>query len=92
MEAKIQGELSSTNRSDPLQEVYGKPMVGMEMPGNRYLGRVVVELYESTDAFQSDDMNIVYSVDPAHGANIEAKALVKRVADALHARIARNSK
>jgi hypothetical protein len=82
------GELSYSNEPDPMQNVYGKPMISEEHPHTRYLGRVVIELYESPGA--SDVNGLAYTIDPASGVNIDEKTLIKRIADALSLRIARN--
>src|SRR5215831_3398799 len=53
---------------DPLKGFYGKPIVGEEIPGeNRYLGRIIVELYESL-LISSDANGLAFTVDPAHQA------------------------
>ena len=85
----VPGTLSDSDKPDYLKEVRGKPMITEEMPGTRYLGRVIVELYEIHG--EPDDRNIAYSIDTAHGANIEAKTLVKRIAAALYNRVAKDS-
>ena len=84
------GELSYTNKQDPLENLYGKPMISQENPDTRYLGRVIIELYESPGA--SDAAGLAYTIDPASGTNIDEKTLIKRIADALSLRIARNSR
>ena len=85
------GKLVSTNQPDPLANVYGKPMIGTEMPGLRYLGRAIVELYESTDGSEPEDRNIVCSIDKAEGVNISSKTLIQRIASALSTRVARTT-
>lgn len=51
---------------DPLKGFHGKPIVGEEIPGEtRYLGRIIVELYEAPD-ISSDANGLAFTVDPAH--------------------------
>jgi hypothetical protein len=89
---RTQGKLESTNQPDPLASVYGKPMIGVETPGLRFLGRVIIELYESTDRPEPDDRNIVCSIDKAEGVNISSKTLLQRIATAFATRVAKTTK
>ncbi|QBD82612.1 hypothetical protein EPA93_44270 [Ktedonosporobacter rubrisoli] len=86
------GKLESTNQPNPLASVHGKPMIGMEMPGLRYLGRVIIELYETTDKVEPDDRNLVTSVDTAQDVNISSKTLLQRVASAISTQVAKTTK
>lgn len=88
---KTQGKLESTNQPDPLANVYGKPMIGTKTPGLRYIGRAIVELYESTDGSEPDDRNIVCSIDKAEGVNISSKTLLQRIATAFSTRVAKTT-
>ena len=89
---KTQGKLERASQPDPLASMYGKPMIGMETPGLRYLGRVIIELYESTDRSEPDDRNLVCSIDKAEGVNINTKAFIQRIANAFSARVAKTTK
>lgn len=83
------GELIQTNNPDPLENFYGKPLISQELSGTKYLGRLVIELYESPGASDAD--GLAYTIDPAHNVNIDEKTLLKRIVDALPLRVARSS-
>jgi len=77
---------------DPLKGFYGKPIVSEEIPGeNRYLGRIIVELYEAPD-ISSDANGLAFTTDPAHQAGISAADLLERIAAALPVRIAKDKR
>jgi len=77
---------------DPLKGFYGKPIVGEEIPGeNRYLGRIIVELYESP-LISSDANGLAFTTDPAHQAGISAAELLERIAAALPVRVAKEKR
>lgn len=67
---------------DPLESIRDHPVVGHAMPERRYLGRVIVELF---DGPQPDSRNIAYRIDPI--GNMSSDELVERVSNALSARL-----
>jgi hypothetical protein len=68
---------------DPLQNHYGKPLIGVVFPSMKYVGRLIIELYEQPGS--SDANSLVLGMDPAPG---ESQAdLVKRIAAALPERV-----
>lgn len=72
--------------SDPLAEYHGKPLVGVSSSHSRYLGRVVVELYESPLHDSASD-GLVFSADLGLNVGIDYNELLRRVAAALPRRV-----
>ena len=72
----------------PLAGWGGKPILGIESDEQRYVGRIVIELYEGS-GITSDANGLVFSVSPALRANISQHELLKRFAAALPARVAK---
>jgi len=78
----------------PLLPYQGKPFVGFSRPGFRYVGRLVVELFEYTDptdpskASPAGDANsIAMQCDAVDGDYAE---VTRRIAAALPIRVARD--
>lgn len=74
--------------ADPLTAFHGKPLVGVASQENRYLGRIVIEVYES-DQHASVADGLAFTVDLADGVGIDHQALMARVAQGFPERIAR---
>lgn len=68
---------------DPLSGYQGKPILGQQGPNARYLGRVIVELWEIKDA-KNDSYNIAISSGAVDRDNA---TLIERIAVALSARV-----
>lgn len=68
---------------DPLQNYYGKPLIGEAGPSMKYVGRLIIELYEQP--YSSDANSLVLAFDPAPGES--QGDLVKRIAAALPERL-----
>jgi len=64
--------------------MYGKPMITIANSSQRYLGRVIVEFYESEGA--TDDQMLAFTIDPAIESELDHEALVKRIAHAFSIR------
>lgn len=76
----------------PLAE-YKQPIIGEDRPDDRYLGRIVVELYRTSDlqTLQTDTDNLLYAADPANGGLTESE-LVQRIAAAFPLRAKSHSR
>jgi hypothetical protein len=74
--------------SGPLAGFGGKPILGSEDNEKRYIGRIVIELYESP-GIRSDGDGLVFSISPAEKVDISQDALLRRFAAALPARVAK---
>ncbi len=85
----IPGKLTETGRPDPLAAHYGKPLISGASTHARYLGRVVIELYESEGA--TDEMGLAYSIDPASDAGLDAATLAKRISEAFVTRVPKDA-
>ncbi len=70
---------SSQSTVDPLASYQGNPILGQHGSGQRYVGRVVVELWE-TGQPEDDSQRIIFTADAADGNH---GALLRRVAPAL---------
>jgi hypothetical protein len=82
-EAKISGQVA-----DPFQSYHGKPMISGSGSGSRYIGRVVIELWESPDTTTSatspaavDASHLGLLIDPV--GQVNGNDLMQRVASAL---------
>lgn len=69
----------------PLAGFEGKPMLSSERPGKRFIGRIIVELYEGS-YIEDDAHGLVMSLNPAIGVDISQGELLKRIAAALPGR------
>lgn len=67
-----------TKVRDPLRDFRGKPALSDAGSGNRYVGRVTLEVWEIAGASADGPEGIAISVDPATGR--DAPALLRRVA------------
>ena len=85
----IPGKLTETGRPDPLAAYYGKPLISGASTHARYLGRVVIELYESEGA--TDEMGLAYSIDLASDAGLGAATLAKRISEAFVTRVPKDA-
>ena len=85
----IPGKLTETGRPDPLAAYYGKPLISGASTHVRYLGRVMIELYESEGA--TDEMGLAYSIDLASDARLDAATLAKRISEAFVARVPKDA-
>jgi hypothetical protein len=85
----IPGELRETGRSDPLAAHYGKPLISEASTHVRYLGRVVIELYESEGI--TDEMGLAYTIDPASDTGLDAATLAKRISEAFVTRVPKDA-
>ena len=85
----IPGKLTETGRPDPLAAYYGKPLISGASTHVRYLGRVVIELYESEGA--TDEMGLAYSIDPASDGGLDAATLAKRISEAFFTRVPKDA-
>lgn len=74
---------SASSQPDPLSAYLDQPMIAHPGPNSRYVGRVIVELYENGSE-KSDASKIAYTVDAIEG-NYDTLAL--RIAKALVARL-----
>lgn len=76
----------------PLQGTEGKPLISEAGPDDRYVGRVIVEVWDSPHSRHPTGADhLAYVVDPAHDATNQGGAmqqLLQRVATALPARLA----
>lgn len=72
---------------NPLAGTGGKPLIGKESPGHRYVGRVIVELYEGPD-IRSDADGLVMIISPSLTSSLSQQDLLKRIAAALPGRVA----
>ncbi|MHB8600243.1 MAG: hypothetical protein ACYDER_25960 [Ktedonobacteraceae bacterium] len=72
----------------PLAGWGGKPLLDKESDGHRFVGRLIIELYEGPDV-TSDANGLVFSVSPSIEATISQHELLKRFAAALPARVAK---
>lgn len=72
--------------SGPLAGFGGKPILSKETPDRRFIGRIIVELYEGPNT-PSDAHGLVLSISPARGSNISQDDLLKRIATALPVRV-----
>ncbi len=79
-------KMAPGSTSDPLANHIGMPILGQQGPNAQFVGRVIVELWENNDG-KDDSYHIAFSVDAVSG---DEKALLKRVAAALPARVNRN--
>jgi len=61
---------------------YKQPIIGEDLPDDRYLGRIVIELYRTSElqTLQTDIDNLRYAADPANG--LAESELIQRVAAA----------
>lgn len=78
--------------SQPSQETEGKPLISGAGPDDRYVGRVIIEVWDSPHSRHPTGADyLAFVVDPAHDtANRDAaiQQLLQRVATALPARVA----
>ncbi|HLG64911.1 MAG TPA: hypothetical protein VKY19_23425 [Ktedonosporobacter sp.] len=74
--------------ADPLTAFHGKPLVGVASQEHRYMGRIVIEVYES-DQYASVADSLAFTVDLAEGVGIDHQELMVRVAQGFPERIAR---
>ena len=80
LEAKAdKGETTAIHGADPFQNRHEKPMISNAGPTSRYRGRVVIELWESPDSTDVNQLGLL--IDPADGTN--GKKLLQDVATAL---------
>jgi hypothetical protein len=77
--------------SGPLAGTGGKPLLGREGSDKRYVGRVIIELYEGPH-IASDMDGLVMSISPAIGSNLSQQELLSRIAVALPSRAASRAK
>lgn len=75
----------------PLAGTGGKPLISKETPDMHFVGRVIIELYEGPQV-KSDAHGFALSISPAIGSSLSQKELLKRIADALPARVAMQEK
>ncbi len=68
---------------DPLSSHRGRPIISAGGPNQKYVGRVIIEFWES-DSARDDTNKIAYSADAVDG---DHPALLRRVAAALAARV-----
>lgn len=83
------GKLEQTGQADPLAQIHGKPMISDASSSRRYLGRIMIELYESEG--HADDQMLAYTVDPALEAGLSHDTLAKRIAQAFTVRVTKTS-
>lgn len=69
---------------DPLHGYHGKPIVSDAVPGESYVGRVIVELWDVPG--RGDESNLAISVD---AVDRDQPQLLQRVAAALPRRLTR---
>jgi hypothetical protein len=81
-----QWEKRVSTAPDPLKDFRKKPIISGGGPKAKYLGRVIVELWDTGEG-RDDSYNIAYSSAPVDGKYTE---LVKRVATALVERVRRD--
>ncbi len=74
------GKIESTGQADAFAPYYGTPMLSISDPTSRYLGRVVIELYESPNS--TDERGLAYTIDPSPEGGVDAATLAKRIAQA----------
>lgn len=72
--------------SSPLAGTGGKPLIGRETPTHRFIGRVIVELFEGPEIF-SDANGLCFIISPGLDADVDDEELLKRIAAALPLRI-----
>lgn len=68
---------------DPLSGYRGEPILGKQGPNARYLGRVIVELWE-INSTKNDSYNIAIS---AGAVDEDNSTLIERIAAALSSRV-----
>ena len=85
----IPGIPIETGQPDPLAAHHGKPLISGASTHVRYLGRVVIELYESEGT--TDEMGLAYTIDPASDAGLDAATLVKRISEAFVIRVPKDA-
>ncbi len=76
---------STNQHADPLSAYHNLPIVSEPGPNQKYIGRVIIELYEDGST-RSDASKIAYSATSVDG---NSKAFALRVAQALIARLGR---
>lgn len=81
-----QKQEASNSAVDPLANSIGVPILGQQGPNAQYMGRVIVELWETGDG-KDDSYHIAFRIDAATG---DEKTLLQRVAAALSARVNRD--
>lgn len=75
-------------RRDPLEAYYGRPLIGTPGAETRYVGRVVVELWQGQSRERGASEDVAFTIDPAEGGgSAERAALFQRIAAVLPTRI-----
>jgi hypothetical protein len=77
------GASPSQSTVDPLASYQGQPILGQRGPNKHYVGRVVVELWETGQPVD-DSHQIVFTADATDGNH---GALLRRIAPALLKRV-----
>lgn len=92
---KKQSEEGEKIMTNPLAGTAGKPIVGVPGPGQTFVGRIIIELFE--DARTAGDVNgqaaadaksMALIVSPGLDSNVTKEELLQRVATAFPARAA----
>lgn len=79
--------VAQTDRqTDLFQNHHGKPLISEAGPGSRYVGRVVIELWEVPTHPTSPDQ-LSYTIDPA--GKVKGFDLLQRIAVAFPLHVAR---
>jgi hypothetical protein len=73
--------------SGPFSGLGGKPVIGQETSDHRFVGRVVIELFEGQH-IDSDADGLALIINPAPGSGLSQRDLLKRISDALPGRVA----
>jgi hypothetical protein len=73
----------TTRMGDPLSGYQGRPILGQQGPNAKYLGRVIVELWE-TNSTTNDSNNIAVS---AGAVDEDNATFIERIAAALSERV-----
>lgn len=88
LDGKEQEEITMAH---PLTGTAGKPLISKETSDTRFVGRVIIELYEGPH-IESDADGFALVISPAIGSGISQHELLKRIAAALPARVLINEK
>lgn len=68
--------------TEPLAGLGGKPIIGQETANTRFVGRIVVELFEGP-YISSDAHGLVMQVGPSAQSGLSQLELLKRIVAAL---------
>ena len=84
------GRVRITHRVDPLEGYHGKPIISGGGSHDRYIGRVILELWERPRGADPGVNDVNYFSMTSDATDGDAAGLLRRLADALPVRVARD--